>query len=50
MSLPGRFNMCNCLAAAGAALSFGVPLDAIVDVLEQTAECPAGWRALIQPI
>ena len=49
MSLPGS-STCN-TGCSRCRLSFGVPLDAIVDVLEQTRlECPAGWRALIQPI
>ncbi|MFY9305727.1 MAG: UDP-N-acetylmuramoyl-L-alanyl-D-glutamate--2,6-diaminopimelate ligase [Bacillota bacterium] len=46
MSLPGRFNVYNALAAAGAALSFGVPLDAIVDVLEQTRGVPGRMESV----
>lgn len=38
--LPGRFNVYNALAAAGAAMAMGVPLDAIVEALAVTPGVP----------
>lgn len=38
--LPGRFNVYNALAAAGAALAMDVPLDAIVEVLAEARGVP----------
>jgi UDP-N-acetylmuramoyl-L-alanyl-D-glutamate--2,6-diaminopimelate ligase len=38
--LPGKFNVYNALAAAGAAMAMGVPLDAIVEALAETRGVP----------
>lgn len=46
MTLPGRFNVYNALAAAGAVISLGVPLDAIVDALERTRGVPGRMESI----
>ena len=55
LPLPGRHNILNALAAAAVALALDVPLDMIVDGLEQAAGVPGrllqqrargGWRVI----
>ena len=46
MSLPGKFNVYNGLAATGAALSLGMPLDVIVDVLRKTRGVPGRMESV----
>ncbi|MHB8220897.1 MAG: UDP-N-acetylmuramoyl-tripeptide--D-alanyl-D-alanine ligase [Acidimicrobiales bacterium] len=47
MALSGRHQVSNALAAAGAALAAGVPLDAVAEGLATTA--PAPWRMNVIP-
>lgn len=46
MSLPGKFNVYNALAAAGAALALGVPLDVVVEVLRRTRGVPGRMESI----
>jgi UDP-N-acetylmuramoyl-L-alanyl-D-glutamate--2,6-diaminopimelate ligase len=45
-SLPGRFNVYNALAAAGAALALGVSLDTVVEVLRKTRGVPGRMESI----
>jgi UDP-N-acetylmuramoyl-L-alanyl-D-glutamate--2,6-diaminopimelate ligase len=46
LPLPGRFNVYNALAAAGAAWSQGIELDAIASGLEQAPPVPGRWQVV----
>lgn len=42
--LVGRFNLYNIMAAAGAGVALGLPLESIKEGLEHHGQVPADWR------